>query len=96
MSLYKPPIMERLNDGSTYNPATGRITFGITLPVEAIESMWIGERPSPKPILQALARSIELQDNPLAKSALRAIFDCIYERTTEKEHDLFPNWFDSQ
>lgn len=92
----KAGVRQYFPDGSSFNPATGTITFGITLPVEAAESMWIGERASPKPILHCLARSIELEDNPLAKSALRAVFDCIYDRTTERERKLFPNWFDSQ
>jgi hypothetical protein len=83
-------------DGSSYNPDLGTITFGLTLPVEAAESMMEGEGPSPKPILNCLARSIETQANPLAKAALKAVFDCIFDRTTQREREFFPNWFDSQ
>jgi hypothetical protein len=96
MNLLKPPVREHFADGSTYNPSTGGITFGITLPVDAPESFIEDQGPSPKPILNWLARCIETQGNPLARAALRTLFDCIYDRTTPDERISFPNWFDSQ
>lgn len=92
----KPIVRQTFADGSTYNPALGTITFGLTLPVEAAQSMTEGEEPTSKTILNCLARCIETQQNPMAKSALKAVFDCIYDRTTEREREFFPNWFDSQ
>lgn len=83
-------------DGASYNRFTGMVTFGLTLPAEACKSMIEGEGASPKPILNALFRCIETQQNPLAKSALKAVFDCIYDRTTPREREFFPNWFESQ
>lgn len=96
MNYMKPPVRQRFPDGSTYNPSTGSITFSITLAVEAAGSFFEDERPSPKPILNWLARCIETQSNPMARSALQALFDCIYDRTTLDERKYFPNWFDSQ
>lgn len=87
---------QHYQDGSSYNPNLGTITFGLTLPAETLESMIEGNRPSPQPILNCLARTIETQHNPLVKSALKAVFDCIYDRTTPEERRFFPNWFDGQ
>lgn len=83
-------------DGSSYNPSLGTVTFGLTLPVEAAESFVKDGKPSAKPILNCLARSIETQQNPVARAALKGVFDCIYGRTTEYERQFFPNWFDGQ
>lgn len=96
MDYQKSATREYFPDGSSYNPATGTITFGITLPAKAVESMYEGELASPLLVLNCLARSIELQTNSVAKSALRAVFDCIYDRTSDRERALFPNWFDSR
>lgn len=92
----KPTIRQNFPDGSSYNPSLGTITFGLTLPVETAQSFVEDEKPSAKPILNCLARSIETQKNPAARAALKAIFDCIYDRTTEYERRFFPNWFDGQ
>lgn len=96
MSVIKPATRQNFADGSSYNPNLGTITFGLTLPAETAESFFVDGMPSAKPILNCLARSIETQQNPLAQSALRAVFDCIYDRTTSEEREFFPNWFDSQ
>ena len=96
MPELKPLARQNFPDGSSYNPNLGTITFGLTLPAEVGESFIIDGKPSPKPILNCLARSIETQSNPLAKTALKAFFDCIYDRTTPEEREFFPNWFDSQ
>ncbi|MGA7807143.1 hypothetical protein [Bradyrhizobium sp.] len=83
-------------DGSSYNPDLDTVTFGLTLPVTVCRSMIEGAPNSAHPILNCLARSIETQRNPLAAAALKAVFDYIYERTSESERRLFPNWFDSR
>jgi hypothetical protein len=92
----KSAVRQHFPDGSSYNPNLGTVTFGLTLPVEACESMFEGELGSAHPILNCLARCIETQKNPVIVSALRAVFDCIYDRTTEAERRFFPNWFDGQ
>jgi hypothetical protein len=96
VTAIKPAARQHFSDGSSYNPNLGTITFGLTLPAEIGESMLVNGKPSAKPILNCLARSIETQQNPLAKSALKAVFDCIYDRSTPEEREFFPNWFDSQ
>jgi hypothetical protein len=97
MSNYlKPAARQHFPDGSSFNPNLGTVTFGLTLPVKAAQSFMEDERPSPKCILNCLARSIETQKNQLAQAALRAVFDCIYDRTTAREREMFPNWFESQ
>ena len=93
----KSAIRENFSDGSSHNPNIGTVTFALTLPTELGASLMVAKSsPSPKPVLNCLARAMETSKNPLVSSAIRSLFDWIYERSTPEEREGFPNWFDSQ